>query len=131
MKFSNITYSRPDIKALQEKFNHLVSLFENAENFEEQDALIKDINSLRMEFMTQNTISSIKYSIDTNNKEFEQEQEFFDANSPIYEGLIHRYYKAIANSRFRRELEEKWGKQLFDVAEVSLRTFSPEILEDL
>jgi M3 family oligoendopeptidase len=131
MKFSKIAYSRPDIHELQEKFNHLINLFENAENFEEQDALIKDINDLRMEFQTQNTISSIRYSIDTNNKEFEKEQDFFDSNGPVYEGLIHKYYSAIAKSRFRDELEKKWGKQLFDVAEVSLRTFSPEILEDL
>jgi M3 family oligoendopeptidase len=131
MKFSKIAYSRPDINELQEKFNHLINLFENAENFEEQDALIKDINSLRMEFQTQSTIASIRYSIDTNNKEFEQEQEFYDKNGPVYEGLIHRYYSAIVKARFRKELEDKWGRQLFDVAEVSLRTFSPEILEDL
>lgn len=131
MKFSKIAYSRPDIDELQEKFNHLINLFETAENFEEQDALIKDINDLRMEFMTQNTISSIRYSIDTNNKDFEKEQDFFDSNGPVYEGLIHKYYSVIAKSKFRGELEKKWGKQLFDVAEVSLRTFSPEILEDL
>lgn len=131
MKFSNIDYSRPDISKVEEKFNHLINLFENAENFEEQDALIKDINDLRMEFQTQSTIASIRYSIDTNDKEFEAEQDFFDSNGPVYEGLIHKYYSAIAKSKYRKELEEKWGKQLFDVAEVSLRTFSPEIIEDL
>lgn len=131
MKFSNIEYKRPDINELQEKFKHLIGLFENAESFDEQDALIKNINDLRMEFMTLGTIASIKYSIDTTDKEFEEEQDFYDANMPVYDSLIHRYYSAIVKSKYRKELEAKWGKQLFDVADVTLRTFSPEILEDL
>ncbi len=131
MKFSEIEYKRPNVAELQEKFDHLINLFEKAESFDEQDALIRNINDLRMEFQTLGTIASIKYSIDTNDKEFESEQEFYDANSPVFDGLVHKYYTAIVNSKFRAELEKKWGKQLFDVAEVTLRTFSQEIIEDL
>jgi len=131
MKFSEIEYKRPNVSVISEKFEHLVNLFQKAESFDEQDALIRNINDLRMEFQTLGTIASIKYSIDTNDKEFEEEQNFYDANSPVFDGLVHKYYTAIVNSKFRPELEKKWGKQLFDVAEVTLRTFSPEILEDL
>ncbi|MBN8584808.1 MAG: M3 family oligoendopeptidase [Ignavibacteria bacterium] len=131
MKFSEIEYKRPNVSDISEKFEHLVNLFQKAESFDEQDALIRNINDLRMEFQTLGTIASIKYSIDTNDKEFEEEQNFYDANSPVFDGLVHKYYTAIVNSKFRPELEKKWGKQLFDVAEVTLRTFSPEILEDL
>ena len=83
MKFSNIEYKRPDIKELQEKFNHLIGLFEKADNFDEQDALIKNINDLRMEFVTLGTIASIKYSIDTTDKEFEEEQGFYDEHTNL------------------------------------------------
>lgn len=131
MKFSEIEYKRPNVSDISEKFEHLVNLFQKADSFDEQDALIRNINDLRMEFQTLGTIASIKYSIDTNDKEFEEEQNFYDANSPVFDGLVHKYYTAIVNSKFRPELEKKWGKQLFDVAEVTLRTFSPEILEDL
>ncbi|HMQ79965.1 MAG TPA: M3 family oligoendopeptidase [Ignavibacteria bacterium] len=131
MKFSEIEYKRPNVSIISEKFEHLVNLFQKAESFDEQDALIRNINDLRMEFQTLGTIASIKYSIDTNDKEFEEEQNFYDANSPVFDGLVHKYYTAIVNSKFRPELEKKWGKQLFDVAEVTLRTFSPEIIEDL
>lgn len=131
MKFSEIEYKRPNVSVISEKFEHLVNLFQKADSFDEQDALIRNINDLRMEFQTLGTIASIKYSIDTNDKEFEEEQNFYDANSPVFDGLVHKYYTAIVNSKFRPELEKKWGKQLFDVAEVTLRTFSPEILEDL
>lgn len=131
MKFSNIQYTRPNISEFQEKFLHLVTLFENADTFDEQDALIRNINDMRMEFMTVCTLANIKYSIDTTDKEFEEEQNYFDANMPVYDSMIHKYYSSIVKSKFRKELEAKWGKQLFDVAEVTLKTFSPVILEDL
>ncbi len=131
MKFSNIQYTRPNISEFQERFLHLVSLFENSDSFDEQDALIRNINDMRMEFMTVCTLANIKYSIDTTDKEFEEEQNFYDANMPVYDSMVHKYYSSIVNSKFRKELEAKWGKQLFDVAEVSLKTFDPVILEDL
>lgn len=131
MKFSEIEYERPNVQELQEKFGHLINLFNKAESFDEQDALIRNINDLRMEFQTLGTIASIKYSIDTNDKQFEEEQDFYDSNSPVFDGLVHQYYTAIVGSKFRPQLEKKWGKQLFDVAEVTLKTFSQEIIEDL
>jgi oligoendopeptidase F len=102
MKFSEIEYKRPDVAVLQEKFEHLINLFEKAESFDEQDALIRNINDLRMEFQTLGTIASIKYSIDTNDKEFESEQEFYDANSPIFDGLVHKYYTSIVESSLKK-----------------------------
>jgi M3 family oligoendopeptidase len=131
MKFSQINYQRPDINELQEKFNHMLNIFVNADSFEEQNELIKDLNELRMDFHTQETIASIRYSLDTENKDYEAEQHYFDEVQPYFEALIHKYYEALVNSKFRRELEAKWGRQLFDVAAVTLKVFKPEILEDL
>lgn len=131
MKFSEIKYKRPDIDSLREKFNQLIEIFDSADSFEVQDAIMKDINNLRLEFQTYSTLAGIKYSIDTNNKEYEEEQNFYDEVIPDYEGIITKYYQSIIKSKFRKELREKWGDQLFDVAEVSIKTFSPEIIDDL
>jgi len=37
----------------------------------------------------------------------------------------------VVNSKFRAEFEKEWGTQMLQLAEISLRTFSPEIIEDL
>ena len=55
----------------------------------------------------------------------------FDENSPKYEALNNRFYQLIVNSKFRKSLEKKWGSQLFVIADLSLKTFQPTILEDL
>ena len=131
MKFSEIKYERPDINELEKKFHLLISDFDKAGTFEVQDRAMKEINSLRREFETMGTIANIKYSIDTTDKFYRTEREYFDQNYPVYEGLITKYYKSIINSKFKKQLEEKWGKQLFDYAEQMVRTFKPEIMEDL
>src|SRR3990172_3624908 len=131
MKFSEIVYSRPDIQTLQEKFNTLIDEYQKADSFQKQDAIMKDINNLRMEYQTQENIAHIKYSIDTFNKDYQKEQDFFDDNNPKYEGIINRYYEGIVKSKFRKDLEAKWGDQLFAVADIWMKTYSPEIEEDL
>lgn len=131
MKFSDMKYKRPDINALEKNFNSLLKKFENAGSFDEQDRMMKEINELRVEFQSQGTLSSIRYSIDTTNKQYEDEQQFFDKNNPVYEGLVTNYYRAIIKSKFRNELEKKWGKQLFAVADLIIKTFSPQIMDDL
>jgi M3 family oligoendopeptidase len=77
------------------------------------------------------TIASIKYSINTTDEFFKKEKQYYDQNYPIYDGLITKYYRSIINSKFRKQLEDKLGKQLFDCAAETIKTHSPEIVEDL
>ncbi len=131
MKFSEFEYKRPDINEFQTKFKDLLEIFDTAENVEIQEAIIKDINNLRSEFWTQGSIARIRYSIDTTDKEYETEQDFFDEVEPLFEGMTTRYYNSLIKSKFKKQLEEKFGKQLFDIADVVVKTFKDEIVEDL
>jgi len=130
MKFNDINYTRPDVKVLTEKFNVLLKKFETA-SAAEQKQLMSDINALRSDFETMATLSSIRHTIDTNNEFYNAEKDFYDNNGPAVEGLISEYYKALIKSPHRSGLEKEYGKQLFTIAEMSVKTFSPEIIEDL
>lgn len=92
---------------------------------------MKGINKLRSEFDTLQQIASVRHSIDTNDEFYKAEQDFFDENGPVVQEYITDYYRALVGSKFRSELEKKWGRQLFQLAELSLKTFSPEVIEDL
>jgi M3 family oligoendopeptidase len=131
MKFSEMTYERPDIQEVEKKFTSLLAGFDSADTFEEQDSAMKDINVLRREFETMGSIASVRYTIDTTDPFYRTEREYFDQNYPVYEGLITKYYRSIINSKFKKQIEDKWGKQLFNYAEQMLMTYSPEILEEL
>lgn len=130
MKFKDFPYSRPDMEKLKEEFQTLLDQFRGA-NFQEQDRILVEVNRLRVDFDSMMQIVSIRQTIDTNDTYYEREQEFFDENLPLYQGLISEFYQVLIDSPFRSELEQKWGQQLFRIAELTLKTFKPEIIEDL
>lgn len=131
MKFSAYPYSRPDIAQLQLEFKDLINQFTGAETAEVQLDVMHKINVLRSGFDTMYQICSIRHSIDTRDVFYAEEQTFFDENSPSFEALSSDYYAALIQAKFRTEIEAKFGKQLFKIAEMQLRAFKPEIIEDL
>lgn len=131
MKFSEYRYERPDVKAFELKFKELLQSFTSAASYDEQDEAMTEINKLRSTFETMQQIAQVRHSIDTNDEFYKAEQDFFDENGPVVQEYITEYYRALVNSKFREQLEQKWGRQLFQLADLSLKTFSPEVIEDL
>jgi len=131
MKFKEFAYQRPDLLEMETKFTDLLVKFDLAEDFKQQDVLMVAINELRSDFESMEQLVIIRHTVDTTDPFYAEEQTFFDEGTPIYQGLISRYYRSLVNSKFRQVLEEKWGKQLFVKADLTLKTFAPEIIEDL
>jgi len=129
--FKDFKYIRPDFELLKSEFNTLLSEFDNAKSAEAQYDILRKLNGLRKDFDTMSTISSIRYTINTKDKFYSDEHDFFDSIMPDYSGLVNELKKSQLKSKFRSELEIKCGKQLFDLAELSTKTFSPEIVDDL
>ncbi len=113
------------------EFNDLLFAFEKADTAEAQIRLIGDINRLREDFSSMNNLCHIRHTIDTRDTYYEAENAFFDENNPHFEALNNRFYELLLSSPHLAGLEAAWGKQLFVLAELSLKTFRPEILERL
>ena len=131
LKFENYQYTRPDVAAMTAQFNERLIQFENATSFEAQSLAFDQLNALKEDFFSMRNICQIRHTIDTLDAFYEAENTFFDEQIPHVEALTHRLYQALISSTFREMLEAKWGRQLFRIAELSLKTFSPEIIEDL
>ncbi len=130
-KFSDIKYVRPEITEVEKKFNKLLAAFDKATSADRQNELISDINKLRNDFSTAQSIVSIRHTVDTTDAFYEKENDYFDKSAPIFEGLVHRYYESLVKSSFRPQLEQKWGAHLFNIAGALLKTFDPQIIDDL
>lgn len=131
MKYSEIPYQRPDIETISSQFDKLLNDFEQAESAIGQIDVINQINTLRNDFDTSAEIAGINYSIDTINEFNQAEMDYFDENSPEVHNMINKFYKALTKSDYRKELENHFGKQLFSLAELTVRTLSDDIIEDL
>lgn len=129
MKFHEYPYARPNFDTFKTEFNTLLGNFKEATSFEAQDKTLKAINALRNEVESMMVLASVRNSIDTTDAFYEAEQNFFDENTPLYQGLVTELFEALVNSKFRAELEQKWGKQIFTIADLALVTFKPEIIE--
>ncbi len=128
MGFENYTYTRPNLTEIKTDFDAAIEDFKNAASAAEQTKAMDRVNELRNNLGTMFNLCSIRHSIDTNDEYYKAEQDYMDEIQPEVEGLVTKYYQALVDSKFRTELEEKWGIQLFALAESQLKTFKPEIV---
>ncbi len=131
MKFSEYKYVRPNVDETKNEIIQLTEQLNNAKSFEEVDKTIQDFIKLDNEFGSMATLVSIRNSIDTQDEFYEKEQEFFDTIGPELSEYFQNFNLAIYNSNFREQLVEKYGSKLFKEIEMELKTFKPEIIEDL
>lgn len=131
MKFQDYKYARPDISKISEQFEGLLLRFDAAESFSEQNRIMEETNKIRSNVETMVNLAYIRHSINTEDEFYSKEQDFLDENMPAYQSIVSKYYEALVNSKYREELEKVWGRQIFTLAELQLKTFSEAIMEDL
>lgn len=131
MKFSEIEYVQLDFEVIKEQYINLIKELKETKTCEEALNVVSKINALDTEFSSYGTLASIRNSIDTSNEKYEKAQEFFDEVSPQYQDLATNYYRVLISLPFKDELKEKLGDLLFNQIDLSLKTFKPEIIEDL
>ncbi|MDR6224668.1 M3 family oligoendopeptidase [Desmospora profundinema] len=128
MKFSDYRYERPVLEEISRSFKQALQRFKEAKRVEEQNDAIKEINEIRKTFSTMENLCFIRHSIDTTDEFYKREQDFFDETAPVVQEYVSMYYKELVSSKFRTELENHWGKQLFRLADIQLKTFSKDIV---
>ena len=113
LTFEEFEYKRPDMDNIKQEFNGLLEQFRSAESFEEQNGIIEKLNAIGSNYSTQSNLMYIRSSIDTNDEFYQKEREYFDEIGPEFQELGTAFYKELVATPYRKELEEKWGSQLF------------------
>lgn len=131
MKFSEIPYARPDLEAIQAELNAVQLRFGNAPDFKTADAAFQEMDKVTGKFMTQRTIASIRRDIDTRDPFYDGEKAWYNKVGPMLQANFMAWDLITLQSPFRKQLEEKYGSVTFRNSEMSLKTFSPEIIPDL
>ncbi|MGD7043484.1 M3 family oligoendopeptidase [Jeotgalibacillus proteolyticus] len=126
--FDQYEYKRPELEEEKVRFQQLLNSFEHAGSVEEQTEAITQINKFRNKLSTQFNLAYIRASIDTNDEFYQNERDFFDEVEPQLTELTNLFYRALVDSPYKEELEKKWGSQLFDLADFSMKAFSPEVI---
>jgi M3 family oligoendopeptidase len=131
MRFNEFKYERPNYEELRGELTSLISELSKADTLQVQYEYIERINTTRNYIQTMSTLTEIRHTINTEDKYYDEEQTYWDEYSPLYHEIDSIFYKELVNSKFKQELEEKLGKQFFTLAELSLKAFSSEVIEEL
>lgn len=128
MKFSEMTYTRPDMAAVFREIESMTARLKGAQSAQEQLSIYKELEQLTSNLYTQASICAIRNTVDTRDKFYEEEQNFFDEQSPLLSEKLQDFNRALVESKFRPELEQELGALLFTNIEMDLKSFSPEII---
>ena len=129
--FTDFNYNRPNLSKIKGEFTVLLKHFDSAKSADTQNEIIGKINAIRNNFETMWNLAHVRHTIDTKDSIYESENAFFDDATPEFQALVHKFYQSVVQSTFKAELKTKWGKQFFNIAEMTVKTFTPSILEDL
>ncbi|HKL47762.1 MAG TPA: M3 family oligoendopeptidase [Candidatus Izemoplasmatales bacterium] len=131
MKFKDYSYERPDIAKYQLEIKELLNLIGEDVDEETELKAIQDFFNLNDTLDSMATLVSIRNSLDTKDKFYQKEQDFFDENGPKLQMYNNQFSKKLIQSKNRVFLEKKLGKLIFKQAELQEKTFSEEIIPDL
>ena len=131
MKFSEMPYKRLEKQPIIDELTEYTSQLNAAESYNSARRIFIAVDSLQKKVMTQETLSSIRHSINTNDEFYEAENKYWNAVYPELEEYFHQWKLALLGSKFRSELEEEFGSLYFTNTEIELKTFSPDIIPQL
>ncbi|MBQ7859924.1 MAG: M3 family oligoendopeptidase [Faecalibacterium sp.] len=131
MKFSQMPYQRPDLDALKQQLSALTARLQAAQSYTEAKQVFLEKEELQGHISTQNTLASIRHTIDTRDAFYDEEMKFWNAAGPELEEYGQQWTEALLQSPYRAEFAAEYGELMFVNAEIALKTFSPAIIPEL
>lgn len=131
IKFSDISYERPDLGGVKGQYAQLTERLKAAGSYQEARAVFLEKEELDKKISTQSTLSSIRHSIDTRDQFYDSEVKFWNAALPELQEYEQDWTKAMLGSSYREQFAAEYGDLMFINAEIALKAFSPEIIPEL
>jgi M3 family oligoendopeptidase len=131
MKFSEMTYVRPDLDTVKKELTEITKRLVEATTYEEARAAFLEKETCDKHVQTAATLAQIRHTIDTRDKFYDEEQNFWNEAEPKLQEYDQKWTQAMLEGKFRKEFEEEYGNLMFVNAEIQLKTFSPEIIPQL
>jgi len=131
MKLENITYERPEFEQFTIVFKASLDQLQRANTFNDFDNIFLELYQQRDNYSTMFELANIRYTLDTNNPFYNEEVAFFNKISPEYESLIHEFYQVLNKTKFKREIEKKYGTHILTLSENLVGRFNTRIIEEL
>ena len=131
MKFSEMSYQRPDLDGLKQALSGLVERLKNAQSYGEAKAVFLEKERALKHIDTLATLASVRHSIDTRDEFYDGEEKFWNNAMPQLQEYVQAWTAAMLASPFRKDFAAEYGDLMFINAEIQLKTFSRSIIPQL
>lgn len=111
-KFSELKYVRPDMPAIAAETERTVAALESAADYKAARAAFMEIERISSKIETIASLASVRNTLDTTDKFYEDEVNYMSAESAKMTGINKRGAQALLNSPFRADFEAEFGTQL-------------------
>ena len=131
MKVSELPYRRVTREEMTAGLRHVIERVRGARSVEEILEARAEYLSLKTEYDTAQSLSYMRYTINTVDPFYLAEKDYYDEIGPEIENLDLQYASAVLDSPFRAELEQALSPILLRSMELQRRSMSPEIVDDM
>lgn len=128
MKLEDVQYTRPDIDQYELSVKTAMQDMQTMTDYESFRKKFLEVNQLTKNVYGSYTIVSVRYSMNTADKFYEDEQKFFDEVLPRVQKVNTDFTNMLLDSPQRDRLSTDFGSQFLDLAELSRKTISEEVM---
>ena len=130
-KFKDMKYERLDVAKIKEDLSALTKELKELSDYEAaREVFIKE-EMAQKHLSTMMTLASIRHSIDTRDKFYDDENNFWDNAGPEIEEYQQAFLEAMLSHPNRPEFEKEFGDLYFRNAEISQKAFDPAIIPEM
>ena len=131
MKVSEMPYERITVEYAKEQTEKSNAKIKAAKSAEDLKAARDEYNKISEEVDTAASLANCRFTLNTRDEFYNAEMDFYDNAMPLFSEIENEYKKAMLDSPYRAEAEKLINPRVFKGFEMSLKTFSPEVIEDL
>lgn len=129
-KISEIKYVRPNAEEVLQQLQNFKNRFENAQNVEEFYAVHEEYKQYDEQVGTNIRIAFIRFTQDTRNEFYSQEQDYLDEIGPQISVANAEIANCYLNSKFRKELENRFPAVMFKNLQMAVDANDPRIVDE-
>lgn len=123
-KFKDLKYIRPDFDKVKAEFSSLTEKMKNATSYEDAKKIYREFEAVSSDVQDAYTIVMIRHTVDTRDKFYDDENEYFSAVSPEISPYIVEFYNALYDGKFRNDFEGEFGAQMMRSIELERKFFT-------
>ncbi len=131
MKVCEIPYKRVTVEEFREKAEKIIEKIKTAGCAEDLKKARDEYNAESEAVETACSLANCRFTLNTRDEFYNAEMDYYDNAMPLFSEIENEYAKAMLASPYRNEAEKLINPRVFRAFEMSLKTFSPEIIEDL